>query len=209
MALDKEKEIMKFAGWFLHALLHRCLKQCGRNISIIEFPVFKKFLTCRVKRELEYYRAYLDMAIVLCNAGAEASDRDIDELLEGSRDLDQCLSRDILFLPIRVHFDYDKILPLRRARATKQISLFKRLLSTEGADDYNELVRKTFTKEEFLDLHNEILELYIEETFIINSSLTSVINVDSEGIANRMYCSMLDMGRAMNREIAATIFGND
>ena len=98
------------------------------------------------------------------------------------------------------------ILPLRRERAKKQIKLFQRLLATEGAEDYHDLVRKTFSKHEFTDLHNDILELYAEETFIINSSLTSVIDVDSEGIAHRMHCSMIDMGFKMNMELAETIF---
>jgi hypothetical protein len=206
MGIDREKEIIKFAGWFLHALLHRCLKECGRNISAVQYPVFKKFLTCRVKRELEYYRHYLNKAVVLNEVELDLDEDDIHELMEGSRDIDKCLSRDILFLPIRIRFDYDKILPLRRERARKQVSLFQRLLSAEETHDYHELVRKAFSKQEFLDLHNEILEIYAEETFIINTSLTSVIDVDSEGIANRMHCSMIDLGFKMNTVLAETIF---
>ncbi len=209
MSIDKEKEIMKFAGWFLHALLSRCLKECGKNISAIQYPVFKKFLKCRVKRELEYYGHYLDMAMILHEARVDASEGDIDELMEGSRDIDQCLSRDIMFLPIRIQFDYERILPLRRERAKKQVSIFKRLLSAADAKDYHDLVRKTFSKQGFLDIQNEILEVYLEETFIINSSITSVIDVDSEGIANRMHCSMLDMGFKMNTELVDAIFGAD
>ncbi len=204
--LDKDREIMNFAGWFLHALLHRCLKECGKNIPAVQFPVFKKFLTCRVKRELEYYKQFLRLATILNDIKTGASEDDIDELLEDSRDIDRCLSRDILFLPTRVHFNYDEILPLRRRRAKKQVKLFQRLLTMEGADDYHDLVRKTFSKSEFIELHNDILELYAEETFIINGSLTSIIDVDSEGIAHRMHCSMIDMGFKMNRELAETVF---
>lgn len=209
MGIDKEKEIMKFAGWFLHALLHKCLNECGKTISAIQFPVFKKFLSCRVKRELEYYRHYLDMAVILVESGTDLSEYDIDDLIEGSRDIDKCLTRDILLLPIRIHFDYETILPLRRQRSAKQVSIFKGLLIPEGAQDYHDLVRKAFSREQFLDLHNDILELYAEETFIINSSLSSIIDVDSKGIAHKMHCSMLDIGFGMNRQLADTIFGKN
>lgn len=204
--MDKEKEIMKFAGKFLHALLHKCLKECGGNLSAIQFPVFKKFLTCRVKRELEYYRHYLDKALVLHQAGVGLDDDDIEDLMEGSRDIDKCLSRDILLLPIRIKFDYEKILPLRKERAVKQVEIFLRMLDADGAKDYKEMVRMSFNREEFTDLNNEVLEIYAEENFIINTSLTSIIEVDSEEIANRMHCSMLDLGFRMNAEITGSIF---
>jgi hypothetical protein len=206
MGVDREKEIMKFAGWFLHELLHRCLKECGKNVSAVQYPVFKKFLTCRVKRELEYYKQYLNKAVVLNEENMDLDEHDLDELMEDSRDVDKCLSRDILLLPIRIRFDYDKIIPLRRERARKQVALFRRLLSAGNGSNYHELVRNAFGKQEFLDLHNEILEIYAEETYTINASLTSVIDVDSEGMANRMHCSMIELGFRMNTELVKTIF---
>ena len=149
---------------------------------------------------------YLELATVLIEAKAAISESDIDEVMEGSFDLDKCLSRDIKFLPIRIHFDYDKILPLRRERARKQVALFMQLLSTDDARDYYDMVRKTFSKDDFLALNNELVELYTEEAFVINSSLSSIIDVDSEGIANRMYCSMLDIGIGINKELSDKIY---
>ncbi len=180
---------MQFADWFLHTLFKRCLDECGRKVSVIQFPVFKKFLLCRVKRELEYHRDYLDLAMTLHQDRREITDDDLDELIAVGGDIDGFLLRDIKFLPIKVRFDYEKLVPLRRKRARRQVGLFHRLLATENGVDYHQLVRKSFknNKGQFLMLHNEILEIYAEETFIVNSTLTSVMKVDSEGIANRMY----------------------
>lgn len=209
MGFDKEKEIMNFAGWFLHSLAQRWLKECGKNVSIIHFSVFKKFLACRVKRELQYYGSYHDLASALVEAGRQISENDINELMEESFDLDTCLKRDIKFLPIWIYFDYDRILPLRRKRAEKQISYFMRLLSTNGAADYHNLVRRAFSKKEFLELHNELVELYADETFIINSSVKSFFEVNSEVTAQKMRRSVLDIGIGLSRETAELIFGEE
>ncbi len=211
MSIDTEKEIMQFADWFLHTLFKRCLDECGRKVSVIQFPVFKKFLMHRVKRELEYHRDYLDLAVTLHQAGRQITEDDLDELIAVGRDIDQFLLRDIKFLPVKICFDYEKLTPLRRKRARHQVGLFQQLLATKDGADYHDLVRKSFgnNKERFLNLHNEILEIYAEETFIINCTLTSAMKVDSEAIANRMYCSMLDIGLQTNKEVADAVFGGD
>ncbi|NOZ26411.1 MAG: hypothetical protein GXO94_10035 [Nitrospirae bacterium] len=205
--MDKETEIMRFAEWFLYALSERCIKYCGKAVSSVQFPVFKKFLFARIKRELQYYRLCLDTAAVISEAGGSVCDGDIEEIIEGSIDLDRRLKGDIRLLPIRIDFAYDKILPLRRERTRMLVQLFVKLLGSGATMDYNEMVRKAFDREVFLELNNEILELYTEEAFIVNSSIKSLINVDSEAIAHRMYCSMLDVGIGLNREMTDCIFG--
>ena len=204
--MDKEKEIREFAEWFLKTLSERCIKNCGKIMSAVQLPVFKKYLSRRIKRELQFYELCLDTASVLHEAGVRISEADIDEIMEHSIDLDNRLQRDIRFLPIRIEFDYKKILPLRKERTRRLVHLFMRLLATDDAKGYDDMVRKAFGKEEFRELNNEILELYAEEAFIINSSIKSLINVDTEELANRMYCSMLDVGIGLDREIADRIF---
>ncbi|MEC4686185.1 MAG: hypothetical protein VST71_10695 [Nitrospirota bacterium] len=204
--MDKETEIMRFAKWFLYALSERCIKYCGKAVSSVQFPVFKKFLFARIKRELQYYRLCLDMAAVINEAGSGICAMDVEEVIEGSIDLDCRLKGDIRFLPIRIDFKYEKILPLRKERTERLIHLFVRLLGSVEAEDYDDMVRKAFKKEEFLELNNEILELYTEEAFVVNQSITSLVNVDSEAIAQRMYCSMLDVGIGLNRELTECIF---
>lgn len=200
---------MRFAGWFLNALSERCLKECGRALTAIQFPVFKRFLSYRVKRELQFYRLCLDLAAVLAEAGCDIRDMDIDEAIEGSIDIDNRLRRDIKLLPIRIDYDYKKIMPIRKERIEKQTSLFIRFLSTGDVIDYNEMVRKAFDRHEFLERNNDILEHYVDEAFIINSSIKSMVDVDSEAIANRMYCSMLDIGISLNKQIADSIYRDD
>ncbi len=205
--MDREKEIMKFAEWFLCTLSERCIKNCGKAVTSVQFPVFKKFLFLRIKRELQYYRLCVDMASVIHEAGGTVSEADVEEVVEGTVSLDKRLLRDIRFLPVRVDFSYEKLLPLRRERTRRLILLFLRLLGSEGAEDYDGMVREAFTREEFLELNNEILELYAEEGFIINSSMKSVVEIDSAAIADRMYCSMIDVGIGLNRELTERIFG--
>ena len=206
MACDKEKELMQSAEWFLDTLAQRCLKKSKRIVPALQFPVFKKFLACRVQRELQYYRSYCDLASVLVEVESNISEHDLDELMEDSFVLDRCLARDLVFLPLRIHFDYDRILPLRRERAKKQTSLFVRLLSANRARDYYDMLRKTLNKKEFLELYNELVVLYADETFIINSSLKSIIDVNSKKLAERIYRSILDIGIEMNREMADIIY---
>ncbi len=207
--MDKEKEILRFAEWFLETLSERCIRYCGRAVSAVQQPVFRKFLSRRVKREYQFYRLCLDTASVLSEASMPLSEEDIEEVMEESIELDRRLLRDIRFLPVRIEFHYEKILPLRRERTRKLITLFMRLLATEGAEDYDAMVRKAFGKEEFRELNNEIVELYAEEAFLINSTIRSVIEIDSEALANRMYCSMLDVGIGLDREVADRIFGRE
>lgn len=206
MAIDKETEILKFAERFLSALTERCMKECGSTLESFYFPIFRKFLEYRVKREFQLYRKCLDVASVLACSNSRASDHDIEDVVTESIYLDSCLMRDIMLLPIRIHHDYDRILPLRRKRIKKQVDLLIRFLSAGDARDYSEIVSLAISEKDYIALNNELTELYAEETYLINSSLTSLVSVNSVAIAERMHCSMLDVGIGMNRESARTIY---
>jgi len=206
VALNKRKEILRFAEWFLDAMSERCMKKCGGSLPAFHYPVFRKFLKYRVKREFRVYEECLRLASVLSEVQCSVSETDIDDLIRESIHLDNKLKSDIVLLPVRVHFDYDHILLFRKKRIGKQVDLFKRLLSVDDPVDYHDMVRKAMSPEEFLSRNNELVELYAEEAFVINSSLTSPVNVDSEAIAQKMYCSMLDVGIILNNEIDGTIY---
>lgn len=202
----KEKEIMKFAGSFLKSLSELCLQACGKALTAIQFPVFKKFLAHRIKREIEFYNLCLNIASVLVETNTKLTADDLNEIMDESICLDKHFKRDILLMPVWIEFDYDTILPLRRQRAKLHVKLFKKLLQTDESDYYS-MVRKAFEKQEFLDLHNDILELYAEEAFLINRALKSFVEIDTETTADRVHCSMLDIGFKLNRELAKKIFG--
>jgi hypothetical protein len=209
MSFDREREIMEHVEWFLHTLSRKFLKKGRKSVPAVQYPVLRKFVNCRVERELKYYRSYHEMASVLVEAGSAISESDLDELMEDSFHMDKCFTRDIILLPVWIRYDYEKILPIRRERAKKQISLFMRLLSTEGATDYNDLVTKTFSKNEYLEMYDELVELYADETFIINLSLKSLVDVDSNRISRKMRTLVIEIGMRMNREIVDLIFDNE
>lgn len=200
---------MDHVEWFLHTLARKFLKECRKSVSPVQYPILRKFLTCRVERELQYYRSYQEMASVLVETGSAISESDLDELMEDSFDMDRCFTRDIILLPVWIRYDYEKILPLRRERLKKQISIFMRLLSTDGATDYNDLLKRTFGKNEYIEMYDELVELYADETFIINSSLESVVDVDSDRISRIMRTLVLEIGMRINREMADLIFDNE
>lgn len=208
MVFNKEKEILKFAERFLYILSERCLKECGSTLPSFHYPVFKKFLMYRTKREFQFYKKCLDVASAMVSANCRISDHDVEDVVVDSIYLDDCLKRDIMLLPIRFCFDYDRILPLRRERIKKQIDLFRRFLSTGDVRDYNEMVRAAISEKDYATVNNELLELYAEEAYLVNSSLTSLVTVDSVVIAERIHCSMLDVGIGLNREIARKIYAH-
>jgi len=203
--MSKKRSIMKFGEWFLRTLSEQCIQNCGSSLSAIQFPVFKKFLLMRIKREIQFYYICLDLAETLVETGTKLDEYEVEDIIEESTILDKKFKRDIMLMPLRVSFDYDVIVPLRRERTVFQVGLFTKLLRS-GGKEYEEMARIAFSKEEFLDIHNEILELYAEEAFIINLALRSVIDIDTEGTAYRVHCSMLDIGVKLNREIADRIF---
>lgn len=203
--MSKKRSIMEFGEWFLKTLSEQCIQSCGRSLSAVQFPVFKKFLLMRIKREIQFYYICLDMAETLVETGTDLDEYEVEDIIEESMILDKKFKRDIMLMPLRVNFDYDVIVPLRRERTVFQIGLFTKLLKS-GGEKYEEMAQKAFNRDEFIDIHNEILELYAEEAFIINLALRSVIDIDAEGTAYRVHCSMLDIGVKLNREIADRIF---
>ncbi|RMG71696.1 MAG: hypothetical protein D6710_05730 [Nitrospirae bacterium] len=206
--MGKKEQIMKHAEEFLNSLSRQCISHCGKRFSAVELPVFKKFLNYRVKRELEFYRLCLEHAVLLHEAGTKLTAQDIDEILEESISIDKKLLRDIRFLPLRIEYDYNRILPLRRKRTELQLKLFYRLLEANSSEDFSQMVKEVFTKQQYLDINNDIVELYTEEAFIINSSIKSIIKIDSEVLAHNMFCSMLDVGFKLNREFSKRLFNN-
>jgi len=175
-------------------------------MGTLELPVFKKFLSYRVNRELEFNEACLSIASVLYENNLKLTTEEIDELAETTKLLDKKLLRDIKLLPLRINFDYKMITPLRRKRIELLVSLFLALLRTEGTSSYEEMVYSAFDMNQYLDINNEILELYSEEAFIINSTIKSIIKIDTESLAHKMYCMMIDVGYKLNREIAERIY---
>jgi len=204
--MDKEKAIIGFARRFYCTLTERCIKSCGRAMGTLELPVFKKFLSYRVNRELEFNEACLSTASVLYENNLALTTEEIDELTETTKLLDKKLLRDIKLLPLRISYDYKRIIPIRRKRIEILVNLFLSLLRTEGTSSYDEMVYRAFEMDQYLDINNEILELYSEEAFIINSTIKSIIKIDTETLAQRMYCMMIDVGYKLNREIAERIY---
>ena len=125
VALNKKKEILRFAEWFLDAMAERCMKECGGSLPAFHYPVFRKFLKYRVKREFRVYEECIRLASVLSELQCSVSETDIDDLIRESIHLDNKLKSDIVLLPVRVHFDYDHILLFRKKRIGKQVDLFK------------------------------------------------------------------------------------
>lgn len=70
------------------------------------------------------------------------------------------------------------------------------------------MVKGAYSKKDYIDTNNTLLDLYAEEIFILNSSLKSLIPLDVEGLAHRLFCTMQEIGRKMIREIADEIYSD-
>ncbi len=201
-------EIEKFNTKYLKLLTKRCLKECGRAVSLLHFPVFKKFVDERVKKDLSYYCLCLDLAMRLHEEGSGVSREDIEGIIEDAKEIDKKFIRAISYLPLRLTMDYEKIDKFRKERTNLLVGLYLKLLKTgDESVTYNDMVKEAYKKKEFIELNNNLLDLYAEETFVINSSLKSLISIDINGMANRLYCTMQDMGRGLNTDVANEIYG--
>jgi hypothetical protein len=205
--MSKCDEIQKFNTKYLNLLTERCLKECGRLVSLFHFPVFKKFVDERVKKDLSYYRLCLDLALRLNDKGLRVSKEDIDDILDDAKDIDKKFINAISYLPLRLTMDYEKIDKFRSERTVLLVNLYLKLLKRGNENiTYKEMVKGSYKKKEFIELNNNLLDLYAEETFIINSSLRTLIPMDVNAMANRLYCTMQDMGRGLNTEVANEIY---
>jgi hypothetical protein len=206
--MSKGDEIEKFNTKYLKLLTKRCLKECGRAVGVLQFPVFKKFVDERVKKDLSYYRLCLDLALSLHEESSRLSREDIEEILDDAKEIDKKFIKAISYLPLRMTMDYEKIDKFRKERTNLLVGLYLKLLKTgDESVTYNDMVKEAYKKKEFIELNNNLLDLYAEETFVINSSLKSLIPMDINGIANRLYCTMQDMGRGLNTDVANEIYG--
>lgn len=205
--MSKGDEIEKFNTKYLKLLTKRCLKECGRAVSLLHFPVFKKFVDERVKKDLSYYCLCLDLAMRLHEEGSLVSKEDIEGIIEDAKEIDKKFIRAISYLPLRLTMDYEKIDKFRKERTNLLVDLYLKLLKTgDESVTYNDMVKEAYKKKEFIELNNNLLDLYAEETFVINSSLKSLVSIDINGMANRLYCTMQDMGRGLNTDVAEEIY---
>lgn len=200
--------IQKYGEMFLRELSFMCLEECGRNLSSVERSVMKRFLNARVRREAEFIKECLEMAETVRETGGELSTNDVDEVMEHSYTIDRKLLRDIRFLPIELSYDYNDINPFRRERIRKQTLFFLKLLGVSGGC-YEEIVRKACNDAEYLKLNEEILDLYAEEAYIINSSIRTPFMLVKKDLADRIYCSMLDIGRRLLKGETERIFSKN
>lgn len=205
--MSKGDEIQRFNAKYLKLLTKRCLKECGRAVSLLHFPVFKKFVDERVKKDLSYYCLCLDLAMRLHEEGSLVSKEDIEWIIEDAKEIDKKFIRAISYLPLRLTMDYEKIDKFRKERTNLLVDLYLKLLKTgDESVTYNDMVKEAYKKKEFIELNNNLLDLYAEETFVINSSLKSLVSIDINGMANRLYCTMQDMGRGLNTDVAEEIY---
>jgi hypothetical protein len=207
VSCGKEKEIQRFNVRYLTLLTERCLKECGRVVSLIQFPVFKKFVDERLKKDVGYYSLCLDLAEELYEAGCNASDEDIENLLEETKEIDRKFIRAISHLPLRLTMEYDEIKNFRKERTILLLDLYLQLLKVGDEDTtYKEMVKGAYKKNDYIELNDNLLDLYAEEIFIINNSLRSLIPMDVNTLSHRLFCTMQDMGRKLNREVADEIY---
>lgn len=156
-----------------------------------------------------YYRLCLDLAIELHEAGYKASEKDVEELLNEAKEIDRKFLVSILHLPLRLTMDYEKINKFRKKRTSLLVGFYLKLLKA-GADGatYKEMVRRVFKKKDFVELNDNLLNIYTEESFIINSSLKSLIPMDVKALAHRLFMHMRSVGKKLNREVADEIYDN-
>ncbi|MBI5198814.1 MAG: hypothetical protein HZA09_02225 [Nitrospirae bacterium] len=155
-----------------------------------------------------YYRHCLDLAIELQQVGYKVSNEDIDELLNEAKEIDRKFQRSIFHLPLRLVLDYEKINKLRKRRTFILVNLYLKLLKAGDEDaTYKEMVMQTFKKRNFIELNDTLLDLYSKESFILSSSLRSLIPMDVMALAERLYLHMRGLGRRLNREAASEIYG--
>ncbi len=202
-----KNRIIQFEEKFLEELCRKCVEECGRSLTSIERAVMRRFLEARVRRERELNRECIEVSEMLKEIGCAVAEQDLEELIEKSMILDKKLLRDIRFLPIEVSFDYERIIPYRRERLKKQTGFFLKMLSSGTSRDYGEMARKAYSRDEYLEINDELIELYAEEAYLINSSLKTPFSIGRKDLAERMYCSMIDLGRRLIRERASIIFG--
>lgn len=205
--MSKREEIERFNKKYLTLLTKRCIKECGRVVSLIQFPVFKKFVNERLKKDLGYYSLCLDLAVELYEANCKASDEDIENLLEETKEIDRKFLGAISHLPLRLTMEYEEIENFRKERTILLIDLYLQLLRVGDEDaTYKEMVKGAYKKNDYIELNDSLLDLYAEETFIINNSLRSLIPMDVNTLSHRLFCTMQDMGRRLNREVADEIY---
>ncbi len=190
---------------FLDKLTERCLLECSKVLIPFGVPVFRRFLQYRSQRELELNQQALETAEVLHTTGTGLSKEDIEDLLDASRSIDRKLQRDIFLLPIRITFNYDAILPVRRKRLELLTLYFKRLLDT-CQRSYKDMVRHALTRQSYLDINTDVVELYAEEAYEVNLGIRSPIKIDLEQMAQRIHCSMIDVGIKLIRQEAEEIY---
>ena len=155
-----------------------------------------------------FYRLCLDLAIELKEAGHKASGKDIEWLLNEAREIDRKFQKSILYLPLRLAMDYKKINKFRTKRAFILVNLYLRLLKAGDENTtYKAMVKRAFKEKGFIELNNTLLNLYAEETFVINSSLKSLIPMDIEIMAQRLFLHMQSLGKKLNREVTDEIYG--
>jgi len=207
--MSKGDEIERFNKKSLILLSERCLRECGKAVSLLHFPVFRRFVNERLKRDLTYYRLCLDFAIELQETGLKASEDDIEGILKEAVEIDRRFLRAISYLPLKLTIDYKEINRFRKERTVLLLGLYLNLLRVGYEDaSYKEMVKGAYKKKDFIELNDSLLDLYAEEIFIINSSLKAMVPIgDIEAIAHRLFCTMQDMGRRLNREIADEIYG--
>jgi hypothetical protein len=201
----KKSSIMDHGKDFLDRLTERCLTECSKVLIPFGVPVFKKFLKYRTQRELELNREALDTAEVLHSTGTNLSYEDIDELLQTSRFIDKKLQRDIFLLPIRINFNYEKVLPIRKRRLEILTTYFKMLLDTCQMT-YKEMVRRALSKKDYIDINSDVVELYAEEAYEVNLCIKSPVKIDLEQMAQRIHCSMIEVGMNILRQEAEEIY---
>jgi len=201
----KKSSIMTHGEEFLDKLTDRCLTECAKVLIPFGIPIFKKFLKHRTKRELELNQKALETAEVLHKTGTNLSEADIEELLEISQIIDKKLQRDIFILPIRITFNYEKILPIRKKRLEILTNYFKQLLDT-CKSTYSQMVRNAMHKKDYIDMNADVVELYAEEAYEVNLGIRSPIKIDLEQMAERIHCSMIEVGMQIIQKEAEEIY---
>jgi hypothetical protein len=208
--VKRARALARLNGRILHIFSQRTTSALRAALPLrLALPHLEPVLALNITKEVRKDMLVILRARELVADQPSAWSEVLPQLLHATKEIDRMFLSRVGSFPVSIVIRYEEIAPIRGHRMKLLYDAAQKMLAAEnGNHRLRSAMHATFSRDEFVQLLYQLLQLYAEETRSLSRSvrLPRLLVPLREHIAQELFNVMLRIAQPLALEIAATAY---
>jgi hypothetical protein len=192
----------------LHEFSRRSIERIkGNPLLSLTMSFFSSYVEGNVKKEVEKDCLIITEAANAFETGRPVCDLDLEDIFEKTKKVDKQFLGNLMLPPFSISVRYSDFADIRIQRIWRiSRTVYALLRNWTDSASFTDVVRKTYTEQEFQAVLIEILHLYNLETRMLGDAIRSPLHKAISAAGETLYQSMEDTMEELTEAYSQKIF---